>query len=127
VMSGYRVAKTVYLLAENKPVAVVLPWSARLDLARVQSVLGGAELRIATEDDIAGWFKGCPPGAVPPLRLLTDESILMDRSLACLNKIAFAAGSYTDAVAVRFRDWWRMVQPGVGRFTAGNGKSHNGR
>jgi CheY-like chemotaxis protein/prolyl-tRNA editing enzyme YbaK/EbsC (Cys-tRNA(Pro) deacylase) len=123
-VSGYRVAKTVFLTGHGRPVAVVLPSCARLDVARVQALLGIADLRLATEAEIAGWFKGCPPGAVPPVRLRGDERILMDRSLAHLGKIVFTAGTPEDAVAVRFRDWYRAVRPGVGRFTqAGNGRA----
>lgn len=115
-VTGWRVAKTVFLTDRGQPVGVVLPASARLDLARVQSVLGIADLRLATEPEITTWFKGCQPGAVPPLRLRGDERILMDRSLAHLGKILFAAGTPEDAIAVRFRDWYRAVRPGVGRF-----------
>jgi CheY-like chemotaxis protein/prolyl-tRNA editing enzyme YbaK/EbsC (Cys-tRNA(Pro) deacylase) len=114
-VTGHRVAKTVFLSARGRPVAVVLPASARLELERVEAVLG-EELRLATEQEIAHWFKGCRPGCVPPLRLRSDERILMDRSLAHLGNIVFAAGTPEDAISVRFRDWYRALRPGVGRF-----------
>lgn len=121
-VSGHRVAKTVFLNAHGRPVMLVLPATARLDLARVQDVLGSG-LRFATEAEISDWFRGCPPGAVPPLRLRANLCILMDRSLAHLGKMVFAAASPEESVTVRFRDWYRAVRPGVGRFTAGvNGK-----
>src|SRR5690242_2170669 len=63
-VSGFRVAKTVFLAAGGRPVAVVLPSCLRLDLGRVEAVLGGGDLRLATKAEIAGWFKGCPPEAV---------------------------------------------------------------
>src|SRR4051812_43913664 len=116
-ISGYRVAKTVLLAADGLPVAVVLPANAQVDLARVQALLSSRDLRLATEAEIAGWFKGCHPGAVPPLRLRSDEWVLMDRSMASLGQILFAAGTPKDAVTVRFHDWYRAVRPGVGRFT----------
>jgi CheY-like chemotaxis protein/prolyl-tRNA editing enzyme YbaK/EbsC (Cys-tRNA(Pro) deacylase) len=115
-VSGRRVAKTVLLKAWNRPVAVVLPACARLDLGRVQAVLGAEDLRLASEAEVAGWFKGCRPGCVPPLRLRNDELLLMDRSLAHLREMVFAAGTPEDAVAVRFRDWFRAARPGVGCF-----------
>src|SRR5712692_9864003 len=114
--SGWRVAKTVFLADRERPVGVVLPASARLDLARVQSVLGIPDLRLASEPEISAWFRGCQAGAVPPLQLRGDERILMDRSLAHLGRILFPAGTPEDAIAVRFRDWYRAVRPGVGRF-----------
>ena len=50
----------------------------------------------------------------------------MDRSLAHLGEIIMPAGTTEDSVAVRFRDWYRMIRPGVGRFTLpehANGKA----
>jgi CheY-like chemotaxis protein/prolyl-tRNA editing enzyme YbaK/EbsC (Cys-tRNA(Pro) deacylase) len=119
-VSGYRVAKTVFLVGNGQPIAVVLPSCSRLDLERVKAVLGMADLRLASEPEIGGWFKGCEPGAVPPLRLRGDERILMDRSLAHLGHLVFAAGTTEDAVTVPFRKWYRAVRPGVGRFTQQN-------
>jgi prolyl-tRNA editing enzyme YbaK/EbsC (Cys-tRNA(Pro) deacylase) len=79
-------------------------------------LLGSLHVRFAKEDEIRHWYRGCEPGAVPPLRLRSDEQILMDRGIAHLGRVLFAAGTPEDAVAVRFRDWYRMVRPGVGRF-----------
>ncbi|HTU21545.1 MAG TPA: response regulator [Gemmataceae bacterium] len=117
-VSGRRVAKVVFLNARNHPVMVVLPAVARLDLARVQAVLGEPELLLATEEQIAGWFKGCEPGCVPPFRLRNDLRILMDRGIAHLGEIVLPAGAPDLSIAVRFRDWYRAVRPGLGRFAA---------
>jgi Ala-tRNA(Pro) deacylase len=126
-ISGHRVAKTVFLTDGKRPIAVVLPANTYVDPQRVAKVVGTAEIRFASEPEIAGWFKGCQPGGVPPLRLRGNERILMDRSLAHFGKLTFAAGNLDTAVTVRFRDWYRMVRPGVGRFTMGvNGQGHNG-
>jgi len=115
-VSGHRVAKTVLVSAGGRPVSVVLPAPARLDLDRVRDVLGGEAVRLATEGEIVDWFHGCEPGSVPPLLLRSDHRIFMDRSLAHLGSLVFPAGTSEAAVAVRFRDWYRAVRPGVGRF-----------
>jgi Ala-tRNA(Pro) deacylase len=117
-VTGRRVAKVVFLNARNHPIMVVLPASARLDVGRVQSVLGEPDLRLATEAEIAGWFKGCEPGGVPPFQLRADLRILMDRGLAHLGRIVLPGGDPEVAISVRFRDWYRAVRPGVGRFAA---------
>jgi CheY-like chemotaxis protein/prolyl-tRNA editing enzyme YbaK/EbsC (Cys-tRNA(Pro) deacylase) len=123
-VSGHRVAKTVFLVAGDRPLAVVVQANTQVDLPRVAAVLGKGPLRFASEAEIAGWFRGCEPGAVPPLRLRGDECVLMDRSLAHLGKIVLPAGRLDVAVAVRFRDWYRMVRPGTGRFAVtGNGQA----
>ncbi len=115
-ITGRRVAKVVFLNARNHPVMVVLPAVARLDIERVRSVLGDPELRLATEAEITGWFKGCEPGCVPPVRLRSDLRILLDRGLAHLGEIILPGGAPDVSIEVRFRDWYRAVRPGVGRF-----------
>jgi two-component system, cell cycle response regulator DivK len=117
-VTGRRVAKIVFLNVRDHPVMVVLPAVAHLDLDRVQAVLGEPELRLATESDIAGWFKGCEPGCVPPFRLRSDLRILMDRGLAHLGEIVLPGGAPEVSISVRFRDWYRAVRPGLGRFAA---------
>jgi two-component system cell cycle response regulator DivK len=117
-VTGRRVAKVVFLNARNHPVMAVLPAVARLDVERVRSVLGEPELRLATEAEIAGWFKGCEPGCVPPFRLRGDLHILLDRGLAHLGEIVLPGGAPEVSIVVRFRDWYRAVRPGIGRFAA---------
>ena len=122
-ISGHRVAKPVFLAAGKRPVMVVMPASARVDVSRVKRVLGTDDLRIASEEEIQGWFKGCRPGCVPPVHLRADEIILMDRALAHMGTILFAAGSPEHAVSMPFRSWYRMVRPGVGRFAEEDSKA----
>ncbi|MGH7169804.1 MAG: response regulator [Gemmataceae bacterium] len=117
-VSGRRVAKVVFLNSRNHPIMVVMPAVARLDLERVQAVLGEPELRLATEREIAGWFKGCEPGCVPPFRLRGDLRVLMDRGLAQLGEIILPGGAPEVSISLRFRDWYRAVRPGLGRFAA---------
>lgn len=125
-ITGRRVAKVVLVNAASHPVMVVLPAVARLDLERVRTVLAEPELRLATEAEIVGWFKGCEPGCLPPLRLRSDLRILMDRELAHLGHIVMPGGAADVSIVVRFRDWYRAVRPGVGCFAA-NRPSHAAR
>ena len=115
-VSGRRVAKVVFLNARNHPVMVVVPAVARLDLERVRAVLREPELRLATEAEIASWFKGCELGCVPPFHLRSDLRILMDRGLAHLGEMVLPGGAPDISISVRFRDWYRAVRPGLGRF-----------
>lgn len=115
-ISGYRVAKTVTLMDDGDPITITLPACRRVDVNRVREVLGKPNVRLATEEEVRGWFKGCHPGAAPPIRLRSDQKLFMDQSLACLGKILFAAGTPEAAIEVRFRDWYAAMRPGVGCF-----------
>ncbi len=126
-VTGHRVAKAVFLADGDRPVAIVLRAGDRVELSRVRSILGNDEVRFATVDEIGGWFRGCDPGAVPPLPLRRDMRILMDRALACFAEILFPAGTAENALSVSFRAWYRAIRPGVGRFAVTTNGVHTKR
>jgi Ala-tRNA(Pro) deacylase len=63
------------------------------------------------------FFPDCEVGAVPPLRHWKDVGVLMDRSLSGEGDILFQAGTHTDAIRLRFRDWYELVKPQVAAFS----------
>src|SRR5438045_3909972 len=67
-VSGHRVAKVVCVIADGRPVELVLPASRRVMLDRVGAVLGGRPARLATEEEMSRYFTDCERGAVPALR-----------------------------------------------------------
>src|SRR5262245_6553387 len=91
--SGPPTARTWLLSVHGRPRTVVVPASAWLDVERVRSVLGSRDIHLAQPEEIAAWFKGAAPEAVPPLKLRADQWVMMDRSLATAGKIIMAAGT----------------------------------
>jgi Ala-tRNA(Pro) deacylase len=115
--SGHRVAKVVVVLADGRPVELVLPAARQVRLDRVRVLLGAEEVRLATEEEMAKFFTDCEVGAVPPLRHWPGVDVLMDRALEVEGDILFQAGTHADAVRLNFRDWYAMVRPQVGSFS----------
>lgn len=115
-ISGHRVAKVVVVMADGLPVELILPASRHVDLNRVRELLGGGEVRLATETEIERYFTDCEVGAIPPLRHWENVKVLMDQSLKVEGDILFQAGTHQDAVRLRFRDWYNLVDPQVGAF-----------
>jgi prolyl-tRNA editing enzyme YbaK/EbsC (Cys-tRNA(Pro) deacylase) len=62
-------------------------------------------------------FIGCESGAIPALRYRTDVPVLMDRTLKVEGNILFSMGTHSDAVLLRFSDWYDLVQPEIASFT----------
>jgi len=118
--SGHRVAKVVVIFVGDRPMELVLPAARHVDLNRIKKFLGTSEVRLASEEEIGRFFTDCEVGAVPPLRHWKGIEVLMDRSLNIEGDILFQAGTHEDAVRLNFRDWYEMVQPRVGSFTAPN-------
>jgi Ala-tRNA(Pro) deacylase len=116
-VSGHRVAKVVVVMADDRPVELILPASRHVNLDRVRTVLHAHEIRLATEAEMEKFFTGCEVGAIPPLRHWKDVGVLMDRSLNVEGQIFFQAGTHADAVRLNFRDWYEMVNPQVATFS----------
>jgi Ala-tRNA(Pro) deacylase len=112
-VSGHRVAKVVVVIADGRPVELILPASRRVDLGQVRSVLAASAVRLATEDEMQKCFSDCEVGAIPPLRHWQDVAVLMDRALTVEGDIVFQAGTHQDAVRLKFRDWFELVNPQV--------------
>jgi Ala-tRNA(Pro) deacylase len=111
--SGHRVAKVVVVIADGRPVELILPASRHVHLDRVRTMLHAHEVRFASENEMDQYFTDCEVGAIPALRHWKDVDVLMDRSLNVEGPILFQAGTHTDAVCLDFRDWYELVDPQV--------------
>ena len=72
-VSGHRVAKVVCVMADGRPVELILPASRRVRLDLVQELLGAREVRLATEEELCRhviiWATGnMPTGEAERLR-----------------------------------------------------------
>jgi Ala-tRNA(Pro) deacylase len=115
--SGHRVAKVVVVIADGRPMELILPASRRVNMARLQELLGVRELRLASEAEMEQMFTDCEVGAVPAVRHASGVEVLMDESLRVEGDILFQAGTHEDAVQLNFQDWFAMVNPRVASFT----------
>jgi Ala-tRNA(Pro) deacylase len=111
--SGHHVAKVVVVIADGRPVELVLPASRHVDLDHVRTVLHAHEVRMASEAEMERFFTDCEMGAIPALRHWKDVDVVMDRALTVEGDILFQAGTHADAIRLNFRDWYEMVGPQV--------------
>ena len=109
-------AKVVVCFIDGQPVEAVLPAPYIVNLDRLADLAGGTDVRLAHEDELSRLFPGCEPGAMPPLGPLYGHTVFVDVSLASEPAIVFNAGTYTEAIAMRWSDFAASVKPIVGRF-----------
>jgi Ala-tRNA(Pro) deacylase len=115
-ISGHRVAKVVCVLADDKPVELVLPASRRVRLDWVQDMLGCRTVRLANEAEMERYFTDCEVGAIPALRHWQGIDVVMDENLRVDGDIVLQGGTHQDAIRMAFKDWFALVQPRVGRL-----------
>ncbi len=110
---GSNVAKTVLLRANGgfKYLLIVLPAAEQLDLAKVSKAIGGAQVRLATELEIADRCPDCELGILPPFGSRINADTLVDESLGKHDDIFFQGDSHREAIRLRYRDFCQLEHP----------------
>jgi Ala-tRNA(Pro) deacylase len=114
---GRELAKVVMLRTDEGFVMAVLPSTYRVDLDQFARATG-KRARLATEDEFAGLFPDCEPGAMPPFGNLWDIPVWVDRSLTEDRHFWFNAGTHHEAVRLAYEDFELLVQPKLATFAA---------
>jgi Ala-tRNA(Pro) deacylase len=116
-ITGHRVAKVVIVIADGRPVELILPASRRIVLDQVGKLLAAREVRLASEAEMDRVFIDCGTGAIPPLRHWKDVEVVMDASMPREGEVIFQGGTHEDAVRLAIEDWLPLVNPRIGLFT----------
>lgn len=113
---GKDLAKVVILNIGERFVMTVLPANWKVDLHRLRDIFQVHHVRLATEEEFRGLFPDCELGAMPPFGNLYGLEVYVDQSLAEDEEIVFPAGTYFEAVKLRYRDFADLVHPRVAEF-----------
>jgi Ala-tRNA(Pro) deacylase len=116
-VSGHRLAKVVVIVADSRPIELVVPASRRVILEEVQRLLGASRVRLASEAEMDQIFGDIETGAIPALRHWKDVEVVMDESMKVDGEIVLHGGTHRDTIRLRYTDWYDMVKPKVGVFT----------
>jgi Ala-tRNA(Pro) deacylase len=117
-VSGKELAKTVMVKVDGKMAMAVLPASYQVDFGLMKETLGAKEIELATEAEFKDLFPECEVGAMPPFGNLYDMHVFAAAKLAEDDEIAFNAGSHTELIKLAYKDFERLVDPTVVRFSA---------
>jgi len=109
-------AKVVACFVDGVPIEAVVSATLVVNLRRLLDLVGGDEIRLAEEGELARLFPECDRGAMPPLGPLYRQQVYVDLGLAAEDEIIFNAGTHTEAIAMRWADFAKTVRPIVGNF-----------
>lgn len=109
-------AKVVVCFIDDEPVEALVPAPSVVDLERLLQLAGGHTIRMAEEGELQRLFPDCEVGAMPPFGPLYGQTVYVDAALASEPEIVFNAGTHRDAIAMRWNDFVKMVNPIVGKF-----------
>lgn len=117
---GREFAKPVIVRAKDGRLAmVVVPGPRHVDLRKLEDLLG-AQVQLAREEEFAPLFAGCELGAEPPFGVLYGLPLYADESLREDEEIVFNAGTHTEAIRMRYRDFERLARPTVASLSTGH-------
>ena len=86
-----QIAKTIVLLVDGSPVAVVISGDRRVDLKKAKALRGGRKVRLAGPEDVAR-HTGFQVGAVSPIALPEGIPVYLDVSLKRYGTVYPSAG-----------------------------------
>lgn len=115
---GREWAKVVICLVDGEPIQAVVPATRSVDLEALLELTGGAEIRLADEDELRQIYPDSEAGAMPPFGPAYDQPVFVDVALAAEPHLAFNAGTHTEAITMRWADFAASVGPVVGKFAA---------
>ncbi|MEA1881339.1 MAG: YbaK/EbsC family protein [Candidatus Marinimicrobia bacterium] len=116
-VSGKDFAKTVVVKLDGKLTMAVLPANYRIDFDRLKKVTGAKKATLATEQEWKECFPECEVGAMPPLGNLYDMDVFVTESLSEDNEISFNAGTHTELIQMKYRDFENLVHPHIEHFS----------
>jgi Ala-tRNA(Pro) deacylase len=114
-VSGSRVAKSVLLHGPDGFLLAVLPATHQIDTDRLGRDLGGT-VRLATDAEIANFFRDCEWGVVPPFGALYGLKTVVDDSLPADAELVFEGHTHVEAVRLRCGDFERLERSRRLRF-----------
>jgi Ala-tRNA(Pro) deacylase len=108
-----QVAKTLLVKADKDFVVVTIPAHLRLDLKKLKALLKVKSVTIVTERSMLKQLKA-KPGALIPFGSHYKIASVVDRALWKTEKILIGAGSFTESLRLRVKDWSKIDEPKVG-------------
>lgn len=105
-----QVVKSLLVKVDQKYLLVVMPAHYRLDFGKLKKALKAKKVDIAKEKDMQTKFN-TKPGAMTPFGPVHKVEVVADKSLGKIKEALFSAGSFTDSVRLKTKDYLRAVEP----------------
>lgn len=114
---GQELAKTVMVKVDGRMAMAVLPASYQVDFDQLRKTAGAGRIELASEEEFKDFFPQCEVGAMPPFGNLYGMDVYVAESLTEDEEIAFNAGTHTELIRMNYKDFARLAQPKVLKFS----------
>ncbi|MDS1310974.1 aminoacyl-tRNA deacylase [Marinobacter xiaoshiensis] len=110
-IAGDKVVKTVIIELDGKMAMLVMPATWRVRWESLSRILDTDFVDLADEQEFQDRFPDCEVGAMPPFGSLFGMTVYCAEPLTEQPELAFAAGSHTETLHMKTRDFLNLVQP----------------
>ncbi len=110
---GRELAKTVIVDIDGRLAMVVQSASSKVPLGRVRSVAGARDVHLVSESEFRDRFPDCETGAMPPFGNLYGMEVYVVEDLTDDDEIVFNAGTHSDLIRLKYRDFANLVHPTI--------------
>lgn len=107
------IAKTLLIKVDTGYALVVLPASSKLDFKKLKKLIKAKKVSIASEKEMQKKFN-VKPGAMTPFGALHKVPVVVDKGLAKASSALFSAGSFTESLRMKVKDYIKGEQATVG-------------
>jgi len=109
-----KILKTMIVIADKKPYAIVLPGDKKLSFKNIAETVGAKKVRLAKPNEIVN-ILGVGPGEVSPLmEEITRLNIIFDKSVLSKNIILVGGGSLHHLVKIGAKELVKVLKPKIG-------------
>lgn len=112
-IAGDQVIKTVIIELDGKMTMLVMPATWRIRWDRLTKVLDTDFVQLADEQEFKDRFPDCEVGAMPPFGSLFGMTVYCSEALTAQPELAFSAGTHTESIHMKTKDFLQLVQPMV--------------
>lgn len=109
------IAKTLLMKADREYYLVVIPSHYKLNLPKLKKFLKAKKLSFAKESEMKVKFK-VKPGAITPFGAIHKVPVLIDSALVKVRDAVFGAGSFTESVRMKVKDFIELEEAQKGIF-----------
>ena len=114
------IAKSLLIAADKPYIIAVIPAHLRLDLGKLKASLRAKKVSIPREQVMIKIFK-VKPGAMTAFGGLHKVEVWADKSLLKTKDVILSAGSFTDSVRMKVKDFLQMEQAKLANFATRGG------
>lgn len=112
-ISGNEMVKSIIVKIDNVMSMIVIPASQKIDINHLKEIAGTEQVRLASEFEFQNTFPDCEIGAMSPFGNLYDLDVYVAQEVTELKDILFNAGNHRELIKMKYKDFERLVRPGV--------------